>query len=379
MLGANSKSGGFSKSAACFGIILPVFALALMGIVALVSASAYRTDSASLLQKQAFCLGLGIFACAFVSFINLNLLRKLTIPICIIAIVALILVLIPGIGYEVKGSRRWLVLLGQRFQPSDIGKFAIVLAMATYLHKYQLYMKKFLYGIFIPCSIIAVFCGLIALEPDFGTTFLCGSIAFTLLFMGGVRISHIAPFAIMGAIGLGILVYLNPNRFYRMTAFLNPEAHAQTGGYQLRQALFAFGAGGTNGTGLYQGRQQYSFLPEAHTDFIFANIAEELGIFGTMGVLIAFLTIFLVTIFQLRKAPNIFEFSLALGVMLMVVIQAIFNMGVVTGIFPTKGISLPFISFGGSNLVMMFIFSGILINCICRWSKKNPIEAKDYE
>ena len=195
-----------------------------------------------------------------------------------------------------------------------------------------------------------------------------------MIFLAGAKISQIiAVFAPLGAI-FCILIYLNPVRMTRIMSFLDVEGTKAEGSYQLYQAIVAFGSGGIFGSGIGRGRQQLSFLPEAHTDFVFAIVGEELGIFTTLSVVLAFAILFFVTIASLRKAPNLFEFSLATGAVMMIILQALFNMCVVTGLMPTKGISLPFISYGGSNLVAMFAFTGLILNCLRRWSKPTQIK-----
>ncbi|MBO7521441.1 MAG: FtsW/RodA/SpoVE family cell cycle protein, partial [Opitutales bacterium] len=263
--------------------------------------------------------------------------------------------------------------------PSDMAKAAIVLWLSAYLQRFQRSIKTFWKGVVAPSILIALFVAPIVKEPDFGTTALCGAVAFSMLFMAGVKVRHVAPFIAAGTAAVAVLVALNPNRMTRLFSFLHREEEALGGGYQLTQAIYAFGAGGALGVGLGEGRQQYSFLPEAHTDFIFANIAEEWGLAGTISVLALFFIIFLTAASALKKAPNMFEFCMCLGALLMITIQALFNMGVVTGLLPTKGISLPFLSYGGSNLVVMFFFSGILINCIRSWSAPKQIKVTDYE
>ena len=166
-----------------------------------------------------------------------------------------------------------------------------------------------------------------------------------------------------------IMVIHNPNRLRRLTAFLDVEANRQGGTYQLYQALAAFAAGGTDGVGLGQGRQQLSYLPEAHTDFILAVIAEELGLWFTLGVVVVFTIIFIAGLIHLRRAPNLFHFLLVAGCLLLISMQAIINLGVVTGIFPTKGMSLPFISAGLSNLLLMGMIVGIFINTQRTWGR----------
>ena len=358
---------------------MPVVILSVFGVISLLSAGEIRGNAYSLVEKQAIWLGVAFFAGVFTSFVPLGFWRKAAPFIAAAVFILLILVLIPGIGKEVKGSRRWLQIGGFVIQPSDMAKAAIVLWLSAYLQYCQRDIKNFLKGVFIPSCLIGLFLAPIVKEPDFGTTALCGAVAFTMLFMAGVKIKHVAPFVILGALAVGVLVALNPNRMARLFSYLHPEEEALGGAYQLTQAIYAFGAGGVGGVGLGEGRQQYSFLPEAHTDFIFANIAEEWGLIGTASVLLLFLVIFITAASALKKAPNLFEYGMCLGAALMITIQALFNIGVVTGLLPTKGISLPFLSYGGSNLVVMFFFSGILVNCIRSWNAPKQIKVTDYE
>ena len=162
----------------------------------------------------------------------------------------------------------------------------------------------------------------------------------------------------------------------RVTSFLNVESNRSDSGYQLWQGIVAFGVGGLEGVGLGSGQQQLSFLPEAHTDFIFSIIGEELGLFFSIGVVLLFLGLLLLVVFQLKYAPNLYQYLLVLGSLLMIEFQALINIGVVTGCLPTKGMSLPFISYGGSNLVLMFFLISLILNCICRWSKFSIKEAR---
>ena len=373
------KGEGRQKITVLLAIILPVLLLAGLGIVTLISAGAVKADPMAFVQKQFVWLGIALVGGIFAATIKLDILRKLAIPIAAGSILLLIAVIIPSIGKEVNGARRWIEIGSFVFQPSDIAKVSIVIVMAAYLHAKQRYIETFTWGAIAPFGIIGVFCALMALEPDYGTAALCGGIAIVMMYLAGTRFLHLIFVGLIGAAGLLAVVLTNPNRVARILSFMDREANMQGGAFQLTQAMYAFGAGGLTGSGLGQGRQQYAFIPEAHTDFIFANIGEELGMIGTFGVLGLFVFLFVFFSFHLRKAPNMFEFALGLGSILMIVLQAIFNMGVVTGIFPTKGISLPFISYGGSNLVVMFFFTGILVNCARRWNSPKRITTTVYE
>ena len=216
---------------------------------------------------------------------------------------------------------------------------------------------------------VAFFSGLVILQPDFGTAALTMAVGLLLIFLAGARWSYILPAvgAVVGAFAL--LVMHNPNRLHRLTAFMDVEGNKSAGTYQLYQSLAAFAVGGVDGAGIGQGRQQLNFLPEAHTDFIFAVLGEELGLNFTLGVVIAFTAIFLFGLVHLRRAPNLFQFLLAAGAILLVTLQAIVNLGVVTGLLPTKGMSLPFISAGLSNLLLMGMVIGVILNTARTWSQ----------
>jgi cell division protein FtsW len=187
--------------------------------------------------------------------------------------------------------------------------------------------------------------------------------------LAGAKWRYILPTIAVAAVGFAVMVIHNPNRLRRFTAFLDVEGHKDAGTYQLYQSLSAFAVGGTDGAGLGQGRQQLNFLPEAHTDFIFAVIGEELGMWFTLGVVVVFMIMFIAGVVHLRRAPNLFQFLLVTGSILLICLQAIINLGVVTGIFPTKGMSLPFISAGLSNLLLMGVLVGIIVNTQRAWAR----------
>jgi len=356
-------------------LLMPVIFLSSLGLIILISAGSSRGDTLVYFRKQCIWLGVAFVFGMIACFVNLNFLKRFAWILAGGSLSLLVLVLIPSIGKTVNGARRWIEIGPMTIQPSDIAKIALVICLATYLHDNQRKIKTFWRGLMFPLMIIGAFAALILKEPDFGTATLCIVVGFSLLYLAGVRLDFIAPFATLAVIGISVLVYFDPVRLARFLSFLDVEGNKSAGTYQLYQAILAFGAGGVSGAGLGQGRQQLSFLPEAHTDFIFAVVGEELGLILTLCVVAAFFLIFLVAILKIRNAPNLFEFSIAIGCMLMIVFQAVFNMGVVTGILPTKGISLPYLSYGGSNLVAMFVFTGLLINCIRSWEKPIKIKA----
>ena len=205
---------------------------------------------------------------------------------------------------------------------------------------------------------------MILLQPDFGTSFLCGAVAATVMFQAGTSLRWLLPVVGMAIVAFSILVYFDPVRIRRVTSFLDVEGNANDSAYQLWQGMLAFGVGGVDGVGLGMGRQQVHFLPEAHTDFIFPVIGEELGLIVTAAIVMSFLVLFCSVFIRLRKVPRLYEYLLDTGAILFVTLQAVINMGVVTGSLPTKGMSLPFISYGGSNLMVTFVLLGLVINVL---------------
>lgn len=345
-------------------------ALTILGLTILFSASAsFKQGPYYYLNKQLVGVGLAALVCFVVSRINLDLARRYVLVLGGITLVLLVLVLIPGLGIEVKGSRRWLGIGSLRLQVSEFAKLAVVFCLAHYLAMNQTRISEFKRGFVLPVGIVLAFAVLIVLEPDFGTAALVMAVGLTLLFLAGAKWRYIVPTLGAAALAFAVLVIHNPNRLRRFLAFLDVEGNKQSGTYQLYQALAAFAAGGTEGVGLGQGRQQLSYLPEAHTDFILAVVAEELGLWFTMGVVVVFTIIFIAGLIHLRRAPNLFQFLLVAGCLMIIALQAIINLGVVTGVFPTKGMSLPFISAGLSNLLLMGMLVGIFLNTQRTWGR----------
>jgi cell division protein FtsW len=359
-------------------ILVCVAALLAIGLTVLFSASSTVKGAAptTFLYKQLIFLALAIGAAWMVVLADLESLRRFAWIVAIAALIGLALVLIPGIGVSVKGSRRWLNLGFTRLQISEFAKLAMVFALSHYLALHQNKMHDLVKGFLVPCAGIGAFCVLIILEPDFGTTFLCGAIGMILLFLAGARLKFLVPSIALALTGFAVLVLNNPNRLRRITSFMDVEANRSEGAYQLWQAILAFAAGGIDGVGIGNGRQQQSFLPEAHTDFIFAIMGEEMGLLFTLLTVALFIAIFVAGLMHVRRAPNLFQFLLVTGCLLLICLQAIINLGVVTGMMPTKGMSLPFISAGGSNLLLMGLLVGIIINTSRTWERPKPLQRK---
>ncbi|MCU0794132.1 MAG: putative lipid II flippase FtsW [Opitutaceae bacterium] len=364
-----SERGHFALTPAAV-IVTCAVALTFLGLTILFSASAsFKQGPYYYLNKQLIGVGLAFALAWTVSRLDLESMRRYVWIVGIVAGVLLVAVLIPHIGISVKGSRRWLGIGAFRFQVSELAKLAMVFCLAHYLAVNQTKIGDLKRGYLIPLAMIGGFAGLILLEPDFGTAALTLCIGLVLLFLAGARWLYILPTVGLAVAGFAVMVMLNPNRLRRFMAFLDVEGNKQGGTYQLYQSLAAFAVGGVDGAGLGQGRQQINFLPEAHTDFIFAVVGEELGMIFTLGVVGLFITIFVAGVIHARRAPNLFQFLLVTGCILLMSLQAIVNLGVVTGIFPTKGMSLPFISAGLSNLILMGLLIGIIVNTQRSWPR----------
>ncbi len=296
--------------------------------------------------------------------IHYRLYRRLAYPILALAIVLLALIFVPGIGHKVGGARRWLALGGVTFQTSEFAKLAVIIFLAYSLEAKKDVIKTFSPGflphVVVPGAVIA----LIMAEPDFGTAVTLTMLVYIMSFTAGVRLRYLLGLAVMMMPALYMVVSNFGYMMQRIAAFLDPWKDPGGAGFQIIQSLLAFGSGGIWGTGLGEGRQKLFYLPEAHTDFIFSVIGEELGLIG-VGIIISLYVGFLVsgTMIALRT-KDLFGKYLALGLTLMVSLQALINMAVVMGILPPKGLPLPFVSYGGTSLVVSMIAVGIILN-IC--------------
>ncbi len=357
-------------------VIFIALGLTMLGLVMLFSAGVVRGAQA-LLTKQVVWLLLSLLMGAYAAYMNLEWLRRRSWLLFGLCMLGLILTLVPGIGVKVNGAQRWIGLGPLRVQPSEFAKIGLVLALAAYFASRHREIKSFLHGFFIPSLLIGCCCGLIILQPDFGTCFLCGAVAATMMFQAGTSLRWLLPVAGLAITAFSVLVYLDPVRIRRVTSFLDVEANANDSAYQLWQGMLAFGVGGIDGVGLGMGRQQVHFLPEAHTDFIFPVIGEELGLIATAAILVSFVFLFVSVFLRLRQTPRLYEYLLAMGAILFVTLQAVINMGVVTGSLPTKGMSLPFISYGGSNLMVTFVLLGFVLNVLRSMHKPKSMRARE--
>lgn len=342
-------------------LLASVAALLALGFVMLYSCS-MADKGAQLLLKQLMWGGVGLVPFLAVAAIDYRLLKRAAWPVYILAVFLLLLVLVPHVGIYVKGARRWLPLGPFTFQPSELAKLALVLWMAWYCERFQRQIGGFKRGIIIPGFFVAVLLGLIFVEPDRGTTILLAAVSGTMLLIAGVRLLYFVPPMLAGLAALGLSLWHDPMRIKRIFGWLYLEEHKSGVGYQAYQAMLALGAGGWTGLGLGNGRQKLGFVPEQPTDFILSAIGEELGLVFTLGVVVAFVLIMVCGVCIARRAPDPFGMFLGSGVTFLIGLQAFINIGVVTSALPNKGLPLPFISYGGSNLVAMLTCVGILLS-----------------
>ena len=312
--------------------------------------------------QQAIWAALGLIACVCAALFDYRHLKKFSWLIYVVALALLAAVLVPRIGFHVNGASRWLKFGPVSFQPSELAKLALIIVVAHYTERFQRKMPTFQKGLLIPAAIIAPILGLVFLEPDYGTTLLLAAVSAVMLIIAGVRLTIIAPVVLIGLLAVSVSIAHNQNRLERVMAFLHPEEHRDGKGFQQYQATIALGSGGVTGVGLGDGRQKFGYVPESHTDFILSIVGEELGLVATLGVVFAFLGIALAGVFIASHASDRFGMMLACGITFLIALQAFINIGVVTTVLPNKGLPLPFVSYGGSSLLMMLTSIGVLLN-----------------
>lgn len=348
-------------------LFFTVVVLLSIGIVMIYSTSAIFAqekygDSYYYLKRQAIwiALGLAAFACAVNT--DYHSLREHSLTLFLLSIALCAMVFVPGIGRTAGGATRWLWLGGMSIQPSEIAKFALILYLADVLARKQRQIERFWRSIALPLVLSGVLLGLVILQPDLGTTILLALLVVIILFVAGVRLRLLLPLALAALPALYVLIFSSAYRRKRIVAFLNPWADPEGTGFQIIQSFIALGSGGITGLGLAQSRQKFYYLPAAHTDFIFSIIGEETGLFGAGLIVLLFATILVLGMRICWKAPDLYGHLLGLGIVSVISLQALINIAVVTGTLPTKGLPLPFISFGGSSMVLNLFAIGVLMN-----------------
>ncbi|MCX5892212.1 MAG: putative lipid II flippase FtsW [Deltaproteobacteria bacterium] len=348
-------------------LLASAFSLMFLGLGIIFTASnimaqANYGDPFYFIKRQGMYAVLGVVALLLGRKIDYHNYQRWVYPFLFLSLFCLILVFLPGIGGKVRGAARWIRLGPFTLQPSEFAKIAVVMFLAySFTHK-QEKMKHFAIG-FLPHMLVAgLVIGLIGIETDFGTALTLAAIVFTMLFVGGTNLAHIS-LSLGAVISLAVVaVWKDPKKFDRILSFLDPWKYGDTVGYQLKQSLLAIGSGNLLGMGLGQSRAKLFYLPDAHTDFILSIFTEELGFLGLLLVLVLFGILVARGLRLSLKAPDIFGSYLALGLTLVIGLPAAINMGVVSGMLPTKGLSLPFLSYGGSSMIASMLAVGILLN-----------------
>lgn len=347
-------------------IIATVAALVTVSIVMVFNTSYFFAgerfgDPLHVFKKHLVSIGLGALACFVASRLRSTTYERLAYPALAVVVVMLIAVLIPGVGLVRGGARRWIGLGVMNLQPSEIAKVIAVLYLARSMVRKGPRLTTFSLGVLPHFIVIGVLGGLVMLEPDFGTAALLGVTLFAMLFAGGVRWRHLA-LPVLSLVPLAIYaISSSPYRLRRVMVFLDPWEHPRDAGFQLVQSFLAFGSGGLFGAGLGESKQKMFYLPEAHTDFIFSVIGEELGLMGALVIVGLFAMLAIRGLRVAIRHPTTFGQLVAFGTTTVLVLQAGINMAVVLGLLPTKGLALPFISYGGSAMLGAMTAAGVLL------------------
>jgi len=344
-------------------LVFCVAALLALGTVMLCSSP----TGARLVSQQLMWQALGIAACGAAALFDYRKLKRVSWLIYAAALLLLGAVFVPGLGLHINGASRWLNLRVGSFQPSEFAKLALVIVLAHYVDHHGRRMGTWFWpavlkGLVWPALILLPILLLVFREPDYGTTLLLAAVGSMMLIVGGTRLRLLAPIALLGLALVGISILHNPNRLERIKAILHPELHADGKAYQQLQAKTALGSGGIAGVGLGDGRQKFGYVPENHTDFILSIVGEELGLVATLGVIFAFIGIGLSGAYIASHASDRFGMMIAAGITLLLMLQAFVNIGVVTMVLPNKGLPLPFVSYGGSSVLMMLTSIGVMLS-----------------
>ncbi len=346
--------------------LLAAFSLVLFGTIMIFSASPVMGiklgDGFYYLKRHIFYLVLGFFAFAFAINMDLAKLKKAALPVLAASVFFLLLLFIPMFGKTLGGATRWLDLFLFSFQPAELAKFAVVLFLAASLSNIKENIKDFVKGLLPLLLMLAVIAAIIEKQPDLGTTLCILGTAFVMFFLAGARLMHL--FSLLGAGVLGVIgvSLLSPYRARRLFAYLNPWKDPLNTGFQIIQSLLAVGSGGLFGLGLGNSRQKFYYLPQQYADFIFAVLAEELGFIGAAALLAIFLWFFVRGYRIASSAPDGFSSLLAAGLVSMILVQTVLNIMVVVGLVPTTGIPLPFVSYGGTAMIINLFSVGIIAN-----------------
>jgi cell division protein FtsW len=347
-------------------LFLAVLGLLVVGIVMLFSTSAYARDSHGdvyfFIKRQAIWIGIGLAGCIFAALVNYQFWQKTWWLWFAMALAALALCYIPHIGMRINGSRRWVGYGPITFQPSELAKIAAIFFLAAWFARRENPDGNVFSGFIIPLVILSVPAALVLGEVDLGTTALIAATTFVVMFVAGTNPLWLGGLAVAALGGLILVATQISERMGRLSAFLHPQNYKDDAGLQQMQALIAWGSGGMDGLGLGNGRQKMLYLPYAHTDFIFPIIGEELGLRFSLLVVFLFVVIIVCGIMIALHARDRFGLLLGCGIVSLLALQAAVNIGVTTSLLPNKGLPLPFISYGGSNLAACLFGIGVLVN-----------------
>ena len=348
-------------------LCLAVMALVTLGLVMLASTSVWNkdVDGYSLVKKQAVFIALGLIGAVVISNVDYRKLRAFWIPALVISTTLLVLCYVPGIGHKVNGATRWIKVPGvPQFQPSELAKIFVIMSLAAWYSHYQTEGRKFFKGFVSPAMLLGVPVVLIFFEKDMGTAMALGCSGGMVMFAAGVRMPYIIAAFTTTVVGAWLVILKNPERMGRINALFDLESdkYRQGDGYQQLNGINAFINGGVNGTGLGNGVGKHGSLPMAHTDFIFPAIGEELGLWATLGSVFCFVVIMVFGMAIAMHAKDIFGRLLAVGLTCIIVVPAMVNIGVCTAVLPNTGLPLPFISYGGTNILFTLFAVGILIS-----------------
>jgi cell division protein FtsW len=359
-------------------LVLAVAVLVTVGLVMLYSTGAFAPDSHgdqfNFLKKQGFWLGVGFIFSIFFALLDYHRLERCWYVMFPVALGLLALCFIRPVGMRLNGSWRWIHAGPVTFQPSELAKLVAIIFVAWWFSKFEAKCKGFLMGLICPVAVIVTLLVPILLETDLGTTLLIGATVLLIMFVAGASPKYLGPLVVVGLAAILAIAWRISERQGRLLAFLHPDQYQEKEGHQQWMGLIAFGSGGVDGLGLGNGRQKMLYLPYAHTDFIFPVIGEELGLRVTLIVVFCYLLIVTSGILISLNAKDRFGMLLGFGCTATLGLQAAINIGVTTSLFPNKGLPLPFISYGGSNLFFCLICIGILIN-IYRQGKEDKTTA----
>ncbi|HZX94009.1 MAG TPA: putative lipid II flippase FtsW [Myxococcales bacterium] len=343
-------------------LLLSSFGVVMVYSASAVYASARLGDGLWFFKRQALGALLGLLALLATMKIGYRRLEALAVPLTAIAVALLLLLYLPGVGHVAGGARRWMRLGPLTFQPAELAKIALVLWLARSLARKQGRIRLFSVGLLPHLIMFAVFAVLLMFQPDFGTTVVLGAVTFAVLFVAGARLSWLLGLLLAAAPVAGFLIWKSPYRVQRVLTFLDPWKDPRGHGYQTVESLLGFGAGGSFGVGLGESHQKLFFLPAAHTDFILSIVGEELGFAGVAAVLVLFAVVVWRGIKAAHAAPDAFGCWAALGLTLLLSMEALVNAGMALALLPTKGMALPFLSYGMSSAVGSSIAAGIVLS-----------------